>query len=231
MDNYAFYHEYNKMVRCFVNDNKIRPQTWNIIDENCVELRYIEDQEMTVESDYISEITAVFTTANARVRLYNMLDWLDDSQIIYCDTDSVIFLYDETNPNHKNPEKHQAPKHLEFGKGLGQWEDEFDGKDHIVEIVCGGAKSYTYKTAKGETVVKQKGITLDRANEKKVNFETLRDMVLNHTPIQSEKRFQFKWETETKNIVTKYVSRSVRSTLKEKRTVIGYDSVPLGFEN
>ena len=56
-------------------------------------------------------------------------------------------------------------------------------------------------------------------------------MVLNHTPIQSEKRFQFKWETETKNIITKYVSRSVRSTLKEKRTVIGYDSVPLGFEN
>ena len=92
-------------------------------------------------------------------------------------------------------------------------------------------RSYTYKTAKGETVVKQKGITLDRANEKKVNFETLRDMVLNHTPIQPEKRFQFKWETETKNIVTKYVSRSVRSTLKEKRTVIGYDSVPLGFEN
>ena len=231
MDNYAFYHEYNKMVRCFVNDNKIVPQTWNIIDENCVELRYMEDQNMTIESDYISEITAVFTTANARVRLYNMLDWLDDSQIIYCDTDSVVFLYDEENPNHKSPEKHQAPKHLEFGKGLGQWEDEFDGKDYIVEIVCGGAKSYTYKTAKGETVVKQKGITLDRANEKKVNFETLRDMVLNHTPIQSEKRFQFKWETETKNIITKYVSRSVRSTLKEKRTVIGYDSVPLGFEN
>ena len=231
MDNYAFYHEYNKMVRCFVNDNKIVPQTWNIIDENCVELRYMEDQNMSIESDYISEITAVFTTANARVRLYNMLDWLDDSQLIYCDTDSVVFLYDETNPNHKSPEKHQAPKHLEFGKGLGQWEDEFDGKDHIVEIVCGGAKSYTYKTAKGETVVKQKGITLDRANEKKVNFETLRDMVLNHTPIQSEKRFQFKWETETKNIITKYVSRSVRSTLKEKRTVIGYDSVPLGFEN
>ena len=155
MQNYAFYHEYNKMVRCFVNDNKIVPQTWNIIDENCVELRYMEDQNMSIESDYISEITAVFTTANARVRLYNMLDWLDDSQIIYCDTDSVIFLYDEGNPNHKSPEKHQAPKHLEFGKGLGQWEDEFDGKDYIVEIVCGGAKSYTYKTAKGETVVKQ----------------------------------------------------------------------------
>ena len=49
------------------------------------------------DPEFVSEITAAFTTSNARVRLYNMLDWLDDSQIIYRDTDSVIFLYDENN--------------------------------------------------------------------------------------------------------------------------------------
>ena len=111
---------------------------------------------MHVESDYISEITAAFTTANARVRLYKMLDWLDPSQLCYCDTDSVIFLYDETNDKHKNPYIHKAPDGLEFGKGLGRWEDEFDGKDHIAELVAGGAKSYSYKTAHGKIVVKQK---------------------------------------------------------------------------
>ena len=68
---------------------------------------------MTIESDYISEITAVFTTANAQCRLYKMMDWLDDSQMIYCDTDNVIFMYDEGNPNHKNPYIHEPP--TQFG--------------------------------------------------------------------------------------------------------------------
>ena len=61
---------------------------------------------------------------------------------------------------------------MEFGKGLGQWQDEFDGKDWIEEIVTSGAKSYTYRTAlgateKGKVVCKQKAITLDKANYKK----------------------------------------------------------------
>ena len=168
------------MIKHFINNDKIIPQTWNIINNECVELRYTEDTDMVIESDYISEITAVFTTANARVRLYKMMDWLDPSQIAYCDTDSVIFLYDETNENHKNPYVHQAPDGLEFGSGLGQWEDEFDGKDYIEELVIGGAKSYSYKTAfgctkKGKVAVKQKGITLDRANDKVINFETMKN--------------------------------------------------------
>ena len=236
MDDYDFYFDYNKLINAFVNNNKIVPQTWNVIDAGCVELRYTEDQEMTIESDYISEITAVFTTANARCRLYKMMDWLDDTQMIYCDTDSVIFMYDEENPNHKNPYVHEPPKGLEFGKGLGQWEDEFDGKDWIEEIVTGGAKSYSYRTAlgatkKGKVVCKQKGITLDKANDKKINFDTMKDMVLNNKPMQSEKRFTFKWETTSKNIVTDYIARSVKSTIGEKRCIVGYDTLPIGFED
>ena len=197
MDDYDFFHDYNTLIKHFINNNKIIPQTWNIINEDCVELRYTEDVDMIIESDYISEITAVFTTANARVRLYKMMDWLDPSQLAYCDTDSVIFLYDETHPNHKNPYIHKPPDGLEFGSGLGQWEDEFDGKDYIDELVVGGAKSYSYKTAhgftkKGQVVVNQKGITLDRANDDVVNFETMKKTVLNHSEIKSKERHQFK---------------------------------------
>ena len=150
MDEYEFIFDYNTLIRKFINNNKIMDTTWNIISEDCVELRYKENTDMFIESDYISEITAVFTTANARVRLYQMLDWLHPSQVCYCDTDSVIFIYDETNPEHKSPEKHKATT-LEFGGGLGQWEDEFDGKDYIEELVIGGARSYSYKTKYGCT--------------------------------------------------------------------------------
>jgi hypothetical protein len=254
MDDYTFFYDYNSMIKHFINNDKVLPQTWNIINDKCVELRYTEDTDMVIESDYISEITAVFTTANARVRLYRMLDWLDPSQIAYCDTDSVIFLYDKTNENHKNPYIHKAPDGLEFGKGLGQWEDEFDGKDYIVELVVGGAKSYSYKTKNGKVVVKQKGITLDKANDKVVNFEAMKRMVLNtkmfddcddegkqawmddmkersinDLGMESKLRHQFKWETCSKDIITKNIKRSIKSTIKEKRTVDGFDTKPFGF--
>ena len=85
------------------------------------------------------------------------------------------------------------PNGIEFGKGLGQLEDEFDGKDYIEELVVGGAKSYSYKTKygctkKGKIQVAQKGITLDMANDEVINFDTMKDMVLNTTQsIESKK--------------------------------------------
>ena len=87
---------------------------------------------------------------------------------------------------HKEPvnDNKTLPKGLRFGKGLGEWEDEMDEGDWIEELVVGGAKSYTYRTHKGKIIVKQKGITLDRANETRVNFETMKNMVLNQYPFK-----------------------------------------------
>jgi hypothetical protein len=87
-----------------MNDKSITNKKWHIVNNNCVELKYDEDEDVRQEAEYISEVTAVFTTANARMRLYDMLDWLDPSQVLYCDTDSVFFIDDETNPNHRKPE-------------------------------------------------------------------------------------------------------------------------------
>ena len=70
---------------------------------------------------------------------------------------------------------------------------------------------------------------MDRANDEVVNFDTMRDMVLNGTGIESKKRFQFKWDTKTKDIITNNVSRSIKSTIKEKRIIDGYDTKPFGW--
>ena len=47
--------------------------------------------------------------------------------------------------------------------------------------------------------------------------------------IQSKDRFQFKWDTKTKDIVTTHISRSIRSTINEKRTIDGLDTLPFGW--
>jgi hypothetical protein len=76
---------YNTLIRKLMDTNR------SIITEDCVELRYKENADLLIESDHIRAITAVFTTANARVRLNQMLDWLQPSQVYCCDTDSVIW--------------------------------------------------------------------------------------------------------------------------------------------
>ena len=56
----------------------------------------------------------------------------------------------------------------------------------------------------------------------------MKDMVLNNKELKSMERHQFKWDNHTKDIVTKYIARSIQSTVKEKRTLDGYDTLPFG---
>ena len=134
------------------------------------------------------------------------------------------------NPNHKKPENNESnPKTIVLGNGLGSLSDEHEWK-WITEAVFGGAKSYASKLNDGSVDVKQKGATLDRNNSELLDFDTYRNMVLNHEVIETSARYQFRWDNNTKDIVTKYISRSVRATIGEKRDIDGYDTHPFGYE-
>ena len=213
-------------------DSRYIIKEWEIINSNCVELKYSDTDDSNIEASYISEITAAFTTANARMRLYDLLSWLHPSQILYCDTDSVMFIYNKNNKLHKFPSNNanDLPKSVKFGKGLGEWEDENRYGEFIDEFVCGGAKSYSYRTNLNKVVIKQKGITMDAANAKIITFENIRDMVLNNTSIKSEERFTFRWDKVSKDVVTKFIGRSIKSTVNSKRDLDGYNTLPFGFE-
>ena len=57
-------------------------------------------------------------------------------------------------------------------------------------------------------------------------------MVLKDIKLESEKRFQFGWDNKTKDIETKYVSRTVQPTVDTKREVLpNYDTLPLGHQD
>ena len=57
-------------------------------------------------------------------------------------------------------------------------------------------------TNKGKTVIKQKGITLDRANSNVFTFDNVKKIVLENKILESEKRYQFTWNKLTKDIET-----------------------------
>ena len=77
--------------------------------------------------------------------------------------------------------------------------------------------------------IRQKGITLDVANNKIITFEAFKKMVLNSESIRTADRFQFK-TLKNKDIQTVFVSRAVRPTIGEKREISEYDTYPFGYE-
>ena len=72
-------------------------------------------------------------------------------------------------------------------------------------------------------------ITLDVANSEFVSFDKVKDMVLKHETIETEKRFQFVWDQETKQIKTIWMSRKIQPTIHTKRCVDGMDTKPYGY--
>ena len=224
LDSYEFVKTYASFIKKLC-DKTLNVKTWDILHEDCVEMRFCEDSDKSIEADYISEITAIFTTSNARMRLYDFLSWMHPTQLIYCDTDSCYYLYDETNPLHKKAgDKHPT---IKFGSGLGQWNDEFKGS-YATEMVCAVAKSYAVKMANGSIKMAQKGITIDCNNSEIFTFEKMKNMVINDSTIKSAERYQFKWEK--KNIITTYMSREIQTTVNSKRLVEGYDTLPVGID-
>ena len=110
LDSYEFVKTYASFIKKLC-DNKLNVKTWDIIHEDYIEMRFCEDSDQSIEADYMSEITAVFTTSNARMRSYDFLPWLHPSQLIYCDTDSCYFLF-ETNPLHKKADNNNPTLQL-----------------------------------------------------------------------------------------------------------------------
>ncbi|KAI4891164.1 hypothetical protein NFI96_009541 [Prochilodus magdalenae] len=116
-----------------------------------------------------------FTTAHARLELYDLMDRLGD-RLLYSDTDSVIFVSRDGD--------WEPP----LGPYLGDLTDEIGGDDYITEFCSGGPKTYGYRTAVGKTCMKAKGITLNSENSKVVRLDTLIDLVDHYLLNQNSSR-------------------------------------------
>ena len=178
------------------------------INEKLLQVHYKYDDKY-VQNNYKTNIfIAAFTTASARIKLYDALDYLGE-QVLYYDTDSIIYKY----------MPYSDDKEIQtFDNRLGYFKDELGGDKYINEFVSGGPKNYAYKMNTGETNCKVKGVTLNYKNSEAVNFESVRDFILNNV-LGSEmlgtmfkdkhistEQMQFKKNTNDKSIITKYLT-------------------------
>ena len=166
-------------------------------------------------------VVAAFTTAYARLKLYDVLFMLQE-RVLYYDTDSVIFV--------SKPGEPEPPT----GPYLGQLTDELGG-DYITSFVSGGPKNYSYRTNTDKVETKVRGITLNCTAKQKVNFDVIRSLVYLHAEcnvtgqVRVDIPLKITRNTKTKNIETKRMKKDYRIVYNKRVIVDDYRTIPYGY--
>ena len=104
----------------------------------------------------------IMVPAYGRLCLLKMMNQLG-KDVIYNDTDSVIFYYD--------PDKGPLP---EIGDALGEWSEEDISKKGIMEFFSHGPKTYGLQTIDGDkSFLKAKGLSLTHTNSKITSYDEM----------------------------------------------------------
>ena len=97
-----------------------------LVNAEMTEVQFRNVWEFEESNDKVNIVIAAFTTAYARLKLYDLLDQLQE-QVLYYDTDSVIYVHEPGKPEPA------------LGDYLGDLTDELDG-DYITEFMSGGPR-------------------------------------------------------------------------------------------
>ena len=179
---------------------------------------------------HTNNVIGAYVTAGARLHLYSYLDRLQE-RAIYCDTDSVVYVQtrDETAL-------------LEVGDNLGAMASVLRPSEFIEEFVSGGHKIYAYKTVHTPTgerkaVCKIRGITLKYSTSQLVNFEVIKDMVLEktetrHVILHTERKIKRKRKPGEGivSIITELEDKLCSISFFKRRGLADNTSVPFGYK-
>ena len=204
--------EYVQML----TSDKIEVCDIRYVNEEMVMLRWREKDDFVESLPNTNVILAAYTTAHARLKLYQLLEKLQD-RVLYFDTDSVVYVH---VPSQWNPP---------LGDYLGELKDETNGVP-IRCFVSGGAKNYAYELINGQCVCKIRGFTLNVRNSIKLNMHVMSQLIVN-------KDFTTTVPIHNPNAI-KRVNGILMSKSEEKRYKLVYDkrvvknnltTVPFGY--
>ena len=204
-----------------LNSAEFEVSNAHMVNEEMVEVQYKNVKEFAEQNDKVNVVIAAFTTAYARLKLYDLLDLVQE-RVLYYDTDSVIYVH---KPGEPDPP---------LGNYLGDLTDELNG-DYITSFVSGGPKNYAYRTKNGKTDTKIRGITLDYAATGKLNHDVVRALVHLHVNCKTEGKvtvdipFKITRDKKEKNIVTKKMKKDYRLVYDKRVITENYETLPYGF--
>lgn len=137
-----------------------------VVNDEMIEAVYTFKSECDPVQINTNIFIACFTTCYARLKLYEGIQVLNATQVLYFDTDSIIYAWKEGLPE------------LSLGNYLGEFTNELDDGDYITEFASAGPKNYGFRTQKGKVECKVRGFSLNVRGQEQLNFDILRDNVL-----------------------------------------------------
>ena len=204
-----------------LSSDELEVSNARIVNDNMVEVQYKSAKEFGEPNNRTNVVIAAFTTAYARLKLYDLLDLLQE-RALYYDTDSVIYV--------SEPGKPDPP----LGNYLGDLTDELNG-DHITMFVSGGPKNYAYCTAGGKLETKVRGITLNYATSQKINPGVMRSLVQLYTKCGIEARvtvdtpFKITRDRKRRKIESKWMTKDYRVVYDKRVIVEEFRTLPYGY--
>ncbi|XP_071093455.1 uncharacterized protein [Haliotis cracherodii] len=208
-----------------------------VVNEHMVEVTYTQQKEFQTPHSHFNVSIAAWVTAQARLKLYETLA-LVNRRVLYFDTDSVIYIH---RPHDANPE---------LGHSLGEFTDELDGNT-IKTFVSGGPKNYGYElmnpTPDGtRTTCKVRGFTLNYRNQRHLNFDTMKGLILGQRPGKEEEekisldyphQIIRKGPRHENALVTRPTRKDYRTVYDKRRVVydettgLPVDTLPFGYRD
>lgn len=127
-----------------------------------------------LEAPYTNNVpVAAFVTSHARLHLFSFMEQVAEGCLLYCDTDSLIYV------------KRAGDVGVKEGDALGEMSREYT-KRRIVEFICGGPKNYGFRhvdptnAADELYVLKVRGFTLNYNARKRITFDTMKALIFKH---------------------------------------------------
>lgn len=209
-----------------ITDTTLDINTIRICTDDVMEVVHTSVEDNVVKGTKTNIFIAAFTTCNARLKLYESLDALQVEQVLYFDTDSVVYRWQQGHPS------------IATGDFLGDMKDELDG-DVIREFVCAGPKNYGYITQQGKSECKIRGFTLNARGANVLNFHSMKANILAelNNPLDDRRTtsvltpYYFQRDSERKRI--KVVPRVKKYGLVFDKRVVDVNSkssFPYGYQ-
>ena len=205
----------------YLTSDEINVLDARFVSDEMIEIHYENNENFIAPNAKTNVVIAAFTTAYARLKLYDVLDMLQE-RVLYYDTDSVIFVSKPYDP--------EPP----IGPYLGELTDELGG-GYITTFVSGGPKNYSYRTNTGKVETKVRGITLNCTARQKVNFDVIRALVYLHAQchvtghVTVDIPFKITRNSKSKNIETKRMKKDYRIVYDKRVIVDDYKTLPYGY--
>ena len=147
-----------------ISDDQIIVQSADFTHKKYLQVYFIHANNMHESSSNVNVVLAAFVTTHARLKLLKEITLLGE-RVLYVDTDSIIY---ESIPNKYEPI---------LGIYVGQFTNELKETIYIIEFVSAGPKNYCYMKSDGTSMALVKGFALNHTASKKINFESIRDVV------------------------------------------------------